>query len=834
MTLSVLPPPASPVPPAMPGLPAFGFPQAAPAIGPIGPDFTDDKKLLALFKTLKDEAYDNRFVFERGWWRIMLYLLGRQWIYYDVQRGQWADKRIAKWIPRPVTNKIGETLGSYRSVFQSVQLTCRARPSGNDPINVTTAETADKLEVPIRAEHDMEGVQLESDFWYITLGNVFWHPWWDKRAATGNAFIPFETCVQCQQVSGPDEIEDAGGVCPKCRTSTSFIKAAGPDGSPIGMTHSTGAGRTDVCSPFEIALPAGYREFKDVSHLIRSRWRTKQYCEANYGDLAKELRYDKMPMERSLQLLRALATTSDQSNVSLAYATTGTVSSLAEGITEFELWVKPSRDYPDGLFLRVAGEAQPKVIRLSSESTPGPLPYHTSEGNPLFPWLHSGYEHTGGRIWARSPLEPLLSKQDQINQLDSLIQLIIQRTANPVWLEPKGSEVKKFTGEPGLVVKYNPLIAAGAAKPERIPGEPVSPTLMQLRQGYITDLENLAGTSDILKGQRPPNIEAFSALQLLVERSQSRFGPALGQRGKLYRDWYKLALELERTHGPETRVYAVLSPNQSWTFENFKKANLSGEIEIIIEDGSQTPKTSLGKRAAIEQLNQLGFIDKTDPEQRYTILKTFGQTDLLPSLDNDVKSALQEQDAFERWAASPGSEPLPPPMPMPMLSDPGMSPEPPSLLAPQQETPGEGSPPPAGSPLPANEGQPSASLSSPAESPSPLPNPPPEYAEPSPFVVQYWHNDGVHNAEHRKWANSDAFRNILKDRLDLGELLTTHMQSHDLAVVKKQMLQGQLQAALMPPPQGGALAMSQSNKESGNPRDVPSGQSEAVQGRGPE
>lgn len=826
MALPVLPPPATPTEIEMPGLPKFGM-TPAPAIVPAGPDYNDDKKLLAFFKTLKDEAYDNRFVFERGWWRIMLYLLGRQWIYYDVQRGQWADKRIAKWIPRPVTNKIGETVSSYRSVFQSVQLTCRARPSGNDPINVTTAETADKLEGPIRAEHDLEAVQVESDFWYITLGNVFWHPWWDKRAATGNAFIPFETCVQCQQVSAPDEIEDAGGVCPKCRTSTSFIRASGPDGQPLGMTHSVGAGRTDVCSPFEIALPAGYREFKDVSHLIRSRWRTKQYCEANYGDLAKDLKYDKMPMERSLQLLRALATTSDQSNVSLAYATTGSVSSLAEGITEYELHLKPSREWPEGLFLRVAGEAQPKIVRIGSEGVPGPLPYHTAEGNPLFPWLHAGYDHTGGRIWARSPLEPLLSKQDQINQLDSLIQLIIQRTANPVWLEPKGSEVKKFTGEPGLVVKYNPMLAAGSAKPERIPGEPVSPTLMALRQGYVADLEALAGTSDILKGQRPPNIEAFSALQLLVERSQSRFGPALAQRGKLYRDWFKLALELEREHGPETRVYAVLSPNQSWTFENFKKANLSGEIEIIIEDGSQTPKTSLGKRAAIEQLNQLGFIDKTDPEQRYTILKTFGQTDLLPSLDNDVKSALQEQDAFERWANSPGSEPLPPPMPM-------APPEPAMLPAPQQETPEGAAPPPAGGPLPAAAGQPSASPSSMNESPSPLLIPQPDYPEPSPFVVEYWHNDGVHNAEHRKWANSDAARNIFKERRDLAELLTTHMQSHDLAVVKKAMLQGQMQMMASAPPQGGALAMERSNSESGNPKDVPSGQSEAVQGRGPE
>ena len=616
----------------------------------MGPDYADDQKLLDLAGKLKDEAVDNRFIFERGWWRILLYTLGRQWIYYDTQRGQWQDKRMAKWIPRPVTNKIGETIASYRSVFQSVQLQAKCRPQGNDPRNVQTAETADKLEPAIREEHGADGIFREADFWFITLGNVFLHPWWNKNAAVGSTLLPYEQCLACGQVSSPDEITD-GVTCPKCGTPGGFKPAIDAEGNPLGIRSDVGAGVTDVCSPFEILLPPGYAEFKDVSHLIRTRWRTKQYCEANWGEIAKTLKYDKMPQERSLQLLRSLATVADSSSSPLSYSLTGTTSTVADGITEYELHLKPSRDYPDGLLMRWAGDASPVVVRMDDQSLPGPLPYHNAKGNPIFPWIHAGYEHMGGRVWARSPLEPGLSKQDQLNQLDSLTQLIVQRTANPIWLEPKGAEVKKFTGEPGLVVKYNALMGGGNAKPERIPGENIPVTVIALRQSILTDLESLMGTSDILKGQRPPNVEAFSALQLLVERSQSRFGPALAERGRLYREWYQIAIELEREFGPKERVYAVLGPNQSWTFQEFKKADLSGEITVLIEDGSQTPKTSLGKRAAIEQLNQLGFLDKTDAEQRYTILKAFGQTDLLPSLDNDVKSALQEQDAFERWAA---------------------------------------------------------------------------------------------------------------------------------------------------------------------------------------
>jgi hypothetical protein len=805
----------------------------AAAAGPLitrGPDYKDVRKLLAFAEKLKLEAFDNRIIFERGWWRILLYVLGRQWIYFDSHRGQWADKRIAKWIPRPVTNKVGETLSSYRSVFQSVQLVARCRPNGNDPKNVTTAETADRLEPSIREEHGADAVFREADFWYITLGNVFLHPWWNKNGTPGNVLIPFETCGACGTTSAPDEIVAAGDRCPKCGQNAGFAQATDPEtGEPVGIGASPGCGMTDVCSPFEIAVPPGYAEFKDISHLIRSRWRTRQYCEATWGDVAKTIKYDKMPMERSLQLLRSLATTADASSSPLTSLTAGAVSTQADGITEYELWLKPSRDYPDGLLMRWAGDASPTVIELPDQGLPGPLPGHDVKGNPIFPWLHAGYEHMGGRIFARSPLEPGLSKQDQINQIDSLTQLIVQRTANPIWLEPKGSEVKKFTGEPGLVVRYNAAIGGGNAKPERIEGANIPPSLIVLREQLMSDYEHLMGTSDILQGQRPPNIEAFSALQLLVERSQSRFGPALAERGRLYRDWYHLALEMEREFGPVERVFSVLGPNQSWTFQEFHKADLSGEISVLIEDGSQTPKTSLGKRAAIEQLNQLGFLDRNDAEQRYTILKAFGQTDLLPSLDNDVKSALQEQDAFEKWATNlEASFPMPVQAPVEAQIDAAY---PAPDTAPVSAEPGAGTA--AESPAPEAGGQ-NAAAPAPPEEVALLGGM--QFATPFPMTVQYWQRDDIHNAEHRKWANSDNAFKIFQARPELVPEFTRHMQFHDQSAVFKAIREAMMQQGVPPPvgAQGTGQALERSNAESGNPGDVPKGTGQGAQGRGPE
>src|SRR5690348_7582716 len=63
-----------------------------------------DPQLLEMFNRWKKESFDQRWIFERQWMRNVWYILNRQWIYFDSKRGQWQDKRMAKWIPRPVTN----------------------------------------------------------------------------------------------------------------------------------------------------------------------------------------------------------------------------------------------------------------------------------------------------------------------------------------------------------------------------------------------------------------------------------------------------------------------------------------------------------------------------------------------------------------------------------------------------------------------------------------------------------------------------------------------------------------------------------------------------------
>lgn len=708
---------------------------------PPPPNPYDDKRLLELFDRLKRECFDNRWIFEKDWQRENLYVSNKQWITYNSSRREWMDKRLQKWIPRPVTNKMAETLQAIRTNLAAINLAVKARPVGNDPAAIAAAEIADLMAPAIHDEHNMNQVMREADYWLIVNGSVLLQTSWDKDTRFNKTFIKYEQCVGCSQVYNPKDIVAAGQMCPQCG-STEFVEAKDPKtGQVAGEWVAFGKGKTVALSPFEWAVPPSVTRFDELPYIIRLRWREKHWFEANMPELVPKIQWEKSTGDRSLQLFKQLASSPDGANTGGFFNFNSSANTNTEGVTEYELWLKPTPDFPEGLVMRVVGEKQPIVLHIENEALPGPFPYKDIEGKPIFPFSFAQYEQMGGRLYGKSALNPLLQKQDQLNQLDSLIQLIVQRMANPIWVVPEGAGIEHFTGEPGLVMKWNPLSAGGTnAKPDRIAGSEVPSSLQMLRAEIIKDIEELSGAFDIIKGQKPTGIEAFSALQLLVERSQSRFTAVFQSRGEMYRNWYHIALEMERQFGPEQRVWSVVGPNRGYTFRHFQNAQLQGQVTIQIEDGSNVPKTFLGKRAAIEQASQLMLLDPADPDQRYALLTTFGLADLVPTLNYHVQSALEIQDAFEKWVQSP--------------------------------------------------------------------------IGPPPLVVKPWFDAQVHWTERIKWLNGDRMRELLKKMPEMEMIITQHLMELQ-SVLAVTVQQAQDPSA----PGGGGMAMQNSNKNAGSPKE---------------
>lgn len=759
-----------------------------------------DDDALKLFKDCKKASFDHRWIWERGWMRNIHYVNNRQWIEYVRRTNEWRDVRLANWFPKPVTNKLSEGVQALRAMFTAVNIGVNVRPEGSDPKNVAVASVCDDMAPLLHEEHQMDAVLNEADFWFIVTGNVFLHTYLERDVKHGVTVIDMEQCATCGAINSPDQIMKAGQMCPDCK-GMQFKPAMDPEtGAPLQNKIPNGKGVTAALSPFELAFPNNYARFEDVPYVIRLRWRNKEYYE-NHPTLkeqVKSIKWSKAPSNEALQLFRSLPYHNDMGVAPFLGTTGSSAESVEEGASEYELWYRPCDKYPQGLVLRVLGDANPIVLHLEDdEAIPGPLPYVDAKGKPVFTFTHAAFEQRGGRVYGTAPLDAVITKQNQLNQLDSFILMIINRMSNPLWLVPKGAEIEKFTGQPGLVVKWNPLTVGGNAKPERVDGVGVNASLFTVRDQYLRDIEEGLGTFDVLKGSKPAGVEAFSALQLMVERGQSRFASAFKARGGLYKDWLKFALELEREFGPDERIRPVLSPARTWTMQQFKKADLQGSYEVIVEDGSMTPKTSLGLRAAVEHLNSLGFINPQDPDQKYKVFQLFGQTGLSPKLDFDMQSALRKQQAFEDWAVNPQAQQL------------SMQAAAQAAMAYQQQ-------------VAQMQDVPNAAPTQPGMEAPPIPQlpPPPSPNQFTPLKWLRWYDPTIHKQEFLKWANSDTIVELLQKNPKLEPLLVAHLDEMDAALNAIAMQQAAIQAQANPPkPGGGGIgagkAMSNSNKESG-------------------
>ncbi len=619
----------------------------------------------------------------------------------------------------------------------------------------------------------MNDVMDEFDFWYAVCANAFLYTFLDYDIKYGTITDPSQTCPGCGTDFKTSALSDSGDVCPNCGASGPFAPALDENDQPILNERPKGQPTTIPLSPLEVAFSNSYARFDDLPYIVRLRWRTKTYYEDHpeLKNLIDDIAWERGSGDLSLQLFKTLSQHNDLglSQTFSRYSGTGSMGTDQEdGITEYEVHYKPCDAYPRGLVFRIAGDKGIVLHLEESEAIPGPLPYTDAEGNPLFTFAHAAYEKVGGRILGAGPYDIGSEKQDDINRLDSMFQMHLYRMANPLWMVRKGSEPFKLTGLAGLIVKYDDPFGDGRGKPERLDGVDLSPGWFTLRQQYIHDLEDLLGTENIMSGSNPPDMNAFSALQLMDEKSKGRFIPILQRRANAYKNWARFALELEREFGPDERTKWAQGPARSWTLKNFKRTQLNGSVAVVIESGSTQMKTALGTRAALDHAVQMKFVNPGDPDQQYQALKLMGLTEMVPAMDIDVQSALQKQQSFEEWAGSKQAQQQSAQQLQQAMTQYQQAVA--QQMAEYKQQIATMPPPP----MPVM-GQPPAPV--PPVPPPPQPPPPPDVLQFTPLVWRAWYNASIHLREFLKWANGDTIRQLIATNPPLSQMLEQHLMA---------------------------------------------------------
>lgn len=609
-----------------------------------------DKAVVELVMDCKEAFSARRWVFEREWYRNILFYIGQQWIVYDEGFKRWRVRNFPGWVPLPVTNRLASTANVIRSAVAQVIPAFVAFPTRENEKSVLSANAADKYLDVIMQESGFRGARRRMASWVTLTGNGFLLTEFDGSSDTGTIDIPGETCQDCGLQIPPAQIPQ-DMKCPQCSSDN---LQEDPENS---TTVPQGRVRVRGLSPFEIFVDNNIPELEDQPAVLTVETYALDAVRQTYGEAADEVEPD------------ADALTSRHFLQSLAYMT-GSSHGMGVGrldkenggnVTIYKLYVKSCKKYPEGIYVVMTGDQH-----ILEQAEPYPFRYQGTK-RPFFPIVHIRYDDVPGRFWAKTPVDDLVPKQRQRNEVESLLQTIIMRCANPVWTIPTSVQTTPITGDPSIVVRHT---GTGMNKPERLPGMDPPQGVVAFIQQIDQDFEEIANTFAVMKGKNPGSVRAASAIQMLLERGYGRYGSVFDNLEEAYERWAIQALEIWRQKAVFPRVQAVAQAAGSWQFMEFLGSDI-GEVDIRVEAGSTRPKSQAGRQMLVGQMLQWGLLNPADPEQRMKIFEELGTTSLMPGAEADTKVVAEENATFMEWAQGAmkeleGSD-LPPEAALPLL-----------------------------------------------------------------------------------------------------------------------------------------------------------------------
>lgn len=578
----------------------------------------------------------TRWSFERLWFRSILYYLGNQWISWDKGARRWGEKKVRKWVPKPVTNRFASTVATICSAIQSTRVEPSIWPATDDHEDIATANVADRILDVIRAEIKHDKLREAIAKWVTLNGDSFVWAYYDKKdKSLGNITINAVQCPACGTAGSPDQFSNA---CPACGSPADPIEIPDPNHEaavtmPIGRLKGRALSPLQVYFNLDIPDPADRRK---AAICVAYELDTVKEM---YPDVADKIQPDTAGASRAAQyFLEAIAYSSEDSGYSTSSAGQKNKCTL---VHYFEL---PTEKNPEGIQYTMCLDGTAcEVGPLESFDT------HKDGTKTYFlPLVQFGYENVPGRAYSKSPAYDLLSKQDQLNRLESLMELASMKGVHTNWLLPAGSSISNLAGEPAQVIRWTPTGTSGA-KPEVVTVAPFHAALLELKKGYEADFEELGGTFDALKGNTPKGVSAGYAIQLLTERSYGRFGSVFANWEAGWVDLYSMFLRLFRSYAAEPRYRKIKGAAGAWEIQSFTNADLTGSVDLRVEGGTSRPKSKLAEQALIEAMFNMGIINPQDPEQRFQVADMFGMSNVLGSTAEDERHAAGEWQALLDW-----------------------------------------------------------------------------------------------------------------------------------------------------------------------------------------
>lgn len=600
----------------------------------------DQDKLASAIEAFYKQDGSIKARLSQHWERVQRFIDGDQWLVWSegASGGTWNRLTVSKeneYIPRPVTNVMFHCYQTLKSYLTKTKPRSTVRPNSQDFRDKAAAKIAE-----ICIEANYERLKDQENYEYaasvlLTYGNVFKKTYWDASA---------------------------GGQIEAPQPDPEQMLAMQESGEPIQEMIPLGDVATTIIEPFRIAIDPLATDLHTARGIMEYSIQTLDWIKEHYNKSAPGYtgRADEVREESSLSssmrrfydLKNSSGVKGDGFNRSSSGSDQGSTQLTNSAVVK-EYYERPSSTYPKGRMVVVANG-----ITLYAGDSPCDGP----DAGDWHPYSDCRWELVAGRYWAKGPLDAVCELQKRLNSIDATIILTRKTMAIPQKWIPKGAGIPpgSITGRPGQIIEFN----AEAGAPIITPPAGVDSSIFKEREQVIEEMKMLSGAMDILTGDRPPGVNAASALALLYEVGTGKLFPMLDRWKRFVENDQKKELRLIAKNYRESRpqYISLLKKHNKGLSEteinNFLGDNLRDNNNVIVEAGSNVPKLEAMKQMRLQEAAATGAVDLSLPENRAEFQRQMGIVGFDNDIGPDKKRAEWENDCLDNILLFPDKKPV--------------------------------------------------------------------------------------------------------------------------------------------------------------------------------
>lgn len=229
----------------------------------------------------------------------------------------------------------------------------------------------------------------------------------------------------------------------------------------------------------------------------------------------------------------------------------------------------------------------------------GPLEYEDGK----FPYLRLVNYIDPHMFFGISEIEQLESPQKIFNKLVSFALDVLTLMGNPIWVvdTTSGVDTDNLFNRPGLIVEKEP-----GTEVRREEGVQLQPYVLQMIDNLKLWFDDVSGSNDVSRGNRPEGVTAASAISALQEAQQTRVRQKARNMDAFLQDFGKMYVSRVFQYYDAPRIFRVTGQDNVTKYFKFhvdKVPVMAEQMDPVTGEIIQVPTGEVNKVAKIRTFN---------------------------------------------------------------------------------------------------------------------------------------------------------------------------------------------------------------------------------------